>query len=89
MTSYPRAHQRFARHSRRVIATITLAAVGLFVGAGIAAAHVSVNPSEAVAGSFTKLTFRVPNESPTAGTVGLTVTLPADHPIAYVSVKAV
>ena len=48
-----------------------------------------VNPSEAAAGSFTKLTFRVPNESPTAGTVGLTVTLPADHPIAYVSVKAV
>jgi uncharacterized protein YcnI len=68
---------------------MTLAAVGMLAGAGIASAHVTVNPSEVAAGSFSKLTFRVPNESPTAGTVGLTVNLPADHPFAYVSVKAV
>jgi len=89
MTSYPPARARLAPPARRVLAILTLTAVGLLAGAGIASAHVTVNPSEAVAGSFTKLTFRVPNESATAGTVGLTVTLPADHPFAYVSVKAV
>lgn len=78
-----------ARRWRRVVTTVTLTAVGLIAGAGVASAHVTVNPSEASAGGFSKLTFRVPNESPTAGTVALTVTLPADHPFAYVSVKAV
>jgi len=89
MTSYPRARTRMATPVRRAMAILTLTAVGLLACAGIASAHVSVNPSEVAAGSFSKLTFRVPNESPTAGTVGLTVTLPADHPFAYVSVKAV
>lgn len=88
MTSYPRS--RFASTTRRVIATLTLTAVGLLIGAGIASAHVSVNPSEAVAGDEAiALTFRVPNESVTAGTVAVTVALPADHPFAYASVKAV
>jgi uncharacterized protein YcnI len=89
MTSYPRARTRIADPARRVLAILTLTAVGLLACAGIASAHVSVNPSEAAAGSFSKLTFRVPNESATAGTIGLTVTLPAVHPFAYVSVKAV
>ena len=74
---------------RRVLTVLSLATVGLLAGAGIAAAHVSVNPSEAVAGDYTKLTFRVPNESPTAGTVALTVTIPTDHPFASVSVKEI
>ena len=74
---------------RRAITLISLTAVGLLAGAGVASAHVTVNPSEAAAGGFTKLTFRVPNESPTAGTVAVTVDLPADHPFAYVSVKQV
>ena len=77
------------RRWRRAVTTLTLTAVALVAGAGVASAHVTVNPSQASVGGFTKLTFRVPNESPTAGTVGLTVTLPADHPFAYVSVKAV
>ena len=89
MTLHLRARARLARPARRVLATLILTAVGLLAGAGIASAHVTVNPSEAAAGSFAKLTFRVPNESPTAGTVGLTVSLPSDNPFAYVSVKAV
>ncbi len=72
---------------RRVVTVLSLATVGLLAGAGIAAAHVSVNPSEVAAGDYTKLTFRVPNESPTAGTVALTVTIPTDQPFASVSVK--
>ncbi len=74
---------------RRVITVLSLATVGVLAGAGVAAAHVSVNPSSAVAGDYTKLTFRVPNESPTAGTVALTVTIPTDHPFASVSVKQI
>jgi len=36
---------------RRAITVLSLATVGLLAGAGIAAAHVSVNPSEAAAGA--------------------------------------
>ena len=84
MTSYFRAPRW-----RRAITVLSLATVGVLAGAGVAAAHVSVNPSSAVAGDYTKLTFRVPNESPTAGTVALTVTIPTDHPFASVSVKQI
>ena len=83
--------QQYSRAARwrRTFTLISLTAVSLLAGAGVASAHVSVNPSEAAVGGFTKLTFRVPNESPTAGTVAVTVDLPADHPFAYVSVKQV
>jgi len=84
MSSNPRV-----RRWRRAITTLSLTAVTLVFGAGIALAHVTVNPSSVAAGSYSKLTFRVPNESPTAGTVSLTVTLPTDHPFASVSVKQV
>ncbi len=78
-----------ARRWRRATTTLVLVTAGLLAGAGIASAHVTVNPSEAAAGGYTKLTFRVPNESPTAGTVAITVALPPDHPFASVSVKQV
>lgn len=81
-------HPRTSRW-RRALTLIPLTAIGLLAGAGIASAHVTVNPSEAAAGGFTKLTFRVPNESPTAGTIVVSVELPDDHPFAYVSVKQV
>ncbi len=71
----------------RVLTVTTLAAIGLTVGAGVAFAHVTVNPASAVAGSYAKLTFRVPNESATAATTRLTVDFPTDRPFASVSVK--
>ena len=78
------------RRWRRVITTVSLTAIALVAGAGAASAHVSVNPSDAAAGAEAiKLTFRVPNESPTAGTTAVTVTLPAEHPFAFLSVKSV
>jgi uncharacterized protein YcnI len=58
----------------------------LAAGAGVASAHVTVNPNSVTAGSYAKLTFRVPTESATASTVSLQVTLPADHPFPSVSV---
>ena len=72
---------------RRLVALGLLTAVGLTVGAGIASAHVTVNPNTAVAGSYTKLTFRVPNESAKASTIKVTVNFPTDHPFASVSIK--
>ena len=77
-------------HLRRTAALLTLTGLTLFLGAGAAAAHVAVDPSTAIAGDeAVTLTFHVANESETAGTVALTVALPADHPFADVSVAQV
>jgi uncharacterized protein YcnI len=57
--------------------------------AGPAAAHVTVNPNTATPGGYTKVTFRVPNEMDAADTTKLEVHLPADAPVASVSVKPV
>lgn len=72
---------------RRAVTVATMAAFGLTLGAGIASAHVTVNPNTAVAGSYSKITFRVPNESAKADTVKVSVQFPLDHPFASVSVK--
>ena len=72
---------------RRMLAITAMAAFGLSISAGIASAHVTVNPNTVVAGSYSKITFRVPNESAKADTVKLTVKFPIDHPFASVSVK--
>ncbi len=72
------------------VATV-LAATAAIIGAAAlpAAAHVTVNPREATAGGYAKLTFRVPNESDTASTVKLEVAFPQDAPFASVSVRPV
>jgi uncharacterized protein YcnI len=54
-----------------------------------AEAHVRVAADSTAPGSFSALTFRVPNESATAGTVRLSVQLPQDTPFLYVSSKPV
>jgi uncharacterized protein YcnI len=50
-------------------------------------AHVSVSPSEAAQGGFTKIAFSVPNERDNASTTKVEVTFPTDHPVPFVSVK--
>ena len=72
---------------RRVAPALTLAAVLLLITAQAAAAHVRVHADSTEAGSISQLTFRVPNESDTAGTVTVEVTLPQDTPLLYVSTK--
>jgi len=52
-------------------------------------AHVRVSADSTTPGSFSALTFRVPNESASAGTVKLSVQLPQDTPFLYVSSKPV
>ncbi|HET9873271.1 MAG TPA: YcnI family protein [Propionibacteriaceae bacterium] len=68
---------------------ILVAAVALSLIAGPARAHVGVHADSTASGSFTELTFRVPNESPTAGTTKVAVTLPQDKPFPFVSIKPV
>jgi uncharacterized protein YcnI len=63
--------------------------LGVLGLAGPAAAHVTVNADTAVQGGYTRVAFRVPNESDTASTNKLEVFLPADAPIASVSTMAV
>ena len=53
-------------------------------GAAPAFAHVTANPSTVQKGGYGVVTFRVPNEDDTAGTVAVTVNLPADHPFSSV-----
>jgi len=64
------------------------------IGAGVllaaaaplsASAHVSLTTNTAEAGSYTLVTFKVPNESDTAGTNKVTITFPTDTPFASVS----
>ena len=55
-----------------------------------ASAHVTINTLGPVTqGSFAKVGFSVPNERDDAGTVKLSVQLPQDHPLAFVSVQPV
>ena len=76
--------------SIRRFAVAALAGAALLVAAALpAAAHVTVDPSQAPAGGFTVLTFKVPNEEDTAATVKLEVQLPPDHPMSSVSVRPI
>ncbi|GAA0471987.1 hypothetical protein Ade02nite_51550 [Paractinoplanes deccanensis] len=74
------------KRSALVAATVAGLTVAL---AAPASAHVTVNPDTATAGGYAKVTFRVPNESDTASTTKVEVNLPADNPVASVSVKPV
>jgi uncharacterized protein YcnI len=66
----------------RIGATAAAVAI-LVVGAPLAAsAHVKVSPNTAGAGQDIALTFRVPNESETAGTVKVEIDLPTTTPFA-------
>lgn len=63
-------------------------ALGLVAVAAPASAHVSVSSEDASQGGFGVATFRVPNESDSAATTEISVTLPTDAPFAFVSAQA-
>jgi uncharacterized protein YcnI len=78
--------------SRRTVATTAALSVVTFgflaAGTGVASAHVTVSaPGATSGGSDTLITFRVPDESDTASTVGMKVQLPINTPIASVLVQ--
>lgn len=86
-----------ARAGRAARSTARLRRVGGVVALGLglavlptaADAHVRVIPESTVAGGWSALTFRVPNESATAVTTSLVVDLPTDTPFLSVSVRPV
>lgn len=72
----------------------SLLKISVAAGAGIllalavplsASAHVTVTPGAAVAGSYTLLTLKVPNESATASTNKIELSIPAATPFSSVS----
>ncbi|MGC5306764.1 YcnI family protein [Micromonospora zamorensis] len=67
----------------------TAAATAVLGFAGPASAHVTVNPKEATQGGYARVAFRVPNESDTASTTKLEVTLPENAPVGSVSTMPV
>ncbi|ETA00912.1 hypothetical protein CcI156_20530 [Frankia sp. CcI156] len=75
------------RNVRRAGMLAGTAAAAMFLLAGPASAHVTVQPPTAAAGSYATLSFKVPTEKDTASTTGLDVQLPTDTPIASVSVQ--
>lgn len=59
------------------------------ISASAASAHVRVTGTDTTQGGYGVLTFRVPTESATASTTGLTVTLPSDNPIVSASTQPI
>src|SRR3954469_9157573 len=81
----PRPLARFA-----VLATSALIAVAASVAvAGSASAHVSVSSQDAAPDGYGKITFRVPNESDTASTVGLRIQVPQEVAVTSLSTQAI
>lgn len=81
------------RPRRTLARTVALTGAAVLVGvlglAAPAAAHITVNPSQATSGDYPRLDFRVPSESDTASTTEVEVVLPEDAPIASVSLARV
>ena len=72
-----------------VVLALGTALATALAGAGAAAAHVGVSSTDAAAGGFGKLTFRVPNESDTASTVALRISIPEESAMASLRVQPV
>ncbi|WP_030271099.1 YcnI family protein [Streptomyces sp. NRRL B-24484] len=73
--------------ARRTALAAAVAGAAVVVLAGPAAAHVTVQPGSVPQGGYTAVAFRVPDESDTASTVKLEVSLPMDHPLASVRIQ--
>jgi uncharacterized protein YcnI len=70
--------------------TVALATgIAVFGFAAAAQAHVTVDPTQATQGGYTRIAFRVPTESDTASTTTVDVHLPTDHPVASVATMPV
>jgi uncharacterized protein YcnI len=77
-----------ARLTTVALATLTALAASVTLAPG-ASAHVSVSSQDAEPGGFGKLTFRVPNESDTASTVGVRIQIPEASALASLRAQPV
>lgn len=71
------------------LGAVGFAAVAALALAGPAAAHVTINPGDAVQGERARIDVRVPNESDTESTIAVEMHFPEDPPISSVSVGKV
>ncbi len=71
-----------------VLAALTALAASITVAAE-ASAHVTVSSPDAAPGGYGKLTFRVPNESDAAFTVGVRIQIPEEAALASLSTQPV
>jgi periplasmic copper chaperone A len=83
MFMFSRAH---ARTISTGAMTLALGSLAVALAAG-ASAHVNVSSTDARQGGFGKVTVRVPNESETAGTTKVAVSMPTDVLLSSVRVK--
>ncbi|MDJ0342078.1 YcnI family protein [Streptomyces sp. H10-C2] len=74
---------------RRLTTVGALTGSVLLMAAVPAFAHVTVQPGTAPKGSYSTVSFKVPNEQESASTIKVEVNLPADHPIPSVSTQPV
>jgi periplasmic copper chaperone A len=88
-TTFPSPAVRRRTRVARATALATATVAATLVGAGAASAHVHVIPDSTASGSYSQLTFRVPNESPTASTTKIVLTLPQNTPLSSVSTRPV
>ncbi|MGY1706116.1 YcnI family protein [Geodermatophilus sp. SYSU D00697] len=72
-----------------VVLALFTALAAAVAGAGVASAHVTVSSADAAPGGFGKLTFRVPNESDTASTVALRISIPEESAMASLRTQPV
>ena len=77
-------NRSFRRTTLRAATVAAVSATTVLLTAAPAFAHVTAQPGTAAQGGYTVVTFRVPDESDSAGTVKLEVRLPTDHPITSV-----
>jgi uncharacterized protein YcnI len=77
------------RWGNRLAGLAAVCVLALLTLVGTASAHVTANAGAAKQGGFTKVSFRVPNERDTASTTQLEINFPPDHPMAFVSTRAV
>ncbi|GAA5179829.1 YcnI family protein [Rugosimonospora acidiphila] len=77
------------RTLRRGSVIVAGSLIGLLATAGVAQAHVTIDPTQASQGGYIRMAFRVPTESDTTSTTKLEVDLPTDEPIASISLEPV
>jgi periplasmic copper chaperone A len=65
-----------------VVLAVLVALAAAVAGAATASAHVTVSSADGAPGGFGKLVFRVPNESDTASTVALRISIPEEAAMA-------
>ncbi len=82
---------RLLRRAGQAGVVLSAASLAVLLGAGAASAHVTarVIGEAAKQGGYTKITFRVPTEDVTAGTIKLEVKFPTDTPVSSMRTKPV